>query len=149
MKLALTVVVACSSSATKPAPVVRVEPEPKVVDVEDRCPMLNCMLGPDDADGCPDPELVIAFAHDSTVIPPDATKILEGVAHAEPKLERGEHIFVNGEAADGEVPNIETRRVLAVISALRARGVPAERIVPGVTGPSHVKRVERVVIACD
>jgi hypothetical protein len=149
LKAALVFVAACSSPPkTRPAPVPAIAQE--IVDMPDRCPMLSCIRNSfEDNDGCPDPDLVIPFAHGSTALPPDATKILEGVARDEPRLDRDSHILVQGEAAPDEAPGIETRRALAVVSALRARGVPAARIIPGVTPATHLEPAERVVIECD
>ncbi len=144
--LALALLLGCGGSTKPPPPS---EPTPELTDVDDRCPTLTCVDGFDD--GCPEARLEIWFSRDSDAVPSNAYPLLAAIAHDASKLHAGAQIVLGGEASPGEPPGLAMRRVLAVVSALRAHGVAADRLVPGLApvedGERHTPD-RRVVIDC-
>jgi hypothetical protein len=101
-----------------------------IPDVDDRCPMLpgECIEGFVDSDGCPDGELAIDFAHDSTELGREALGLLDAIAHDSSRMKRGARLVVIGGRASGERHGLGRLRGQLVVDALVKRCVPIARV---------------------
>ncbi len=132
----------------------------RILDRDDRCPdEPETYNGIDDADGCPDRGRVVVtdtsievldqifFGHDSAVVRPASTSVLDAIAatlRGNPEIRKVE---VGGHASDDEAESwsLASRRAAAVRQALIDRGIEARRlvIVPyGATRPLDARTTE-------
>lgn len=106
----------------------------------DRCRWLppECFPGFDpmmDVGGCPDPPPPeIAFSAGSAALPKSAAKLLDDIARDAKAMLEGSRLVIQAESAPSDPPKLDRRRRNAVIRALRARGVPENRVI-AVDGP--------------